>query len=104
MHRWHSCILPAPYDCHATHNGATTERCPPPHATQDPAALRFKGSLPRAGATAGGTTVRIFGRGFSAGDLAVQFGAEDAASVTILSDEEAEAVRTREHCQTIPNG
>jgi hypothetical protein len=48
--------------------------------------------------------VRIFGRGFSAGDLAVQFGAEDAASVTILSDEEAEAVRTREHCQTIPNG
>jgi hypothetical protein len=62
-------------------------------AMTDPAALRFKGSLPRAGHKDGGTAVRIFGRGFSAaGDIAVRFGAADAAVITVIDDEEMEVV------------
>eukprot|EP01046_Picozoa_sp_COSAG06_P039682 COSAG06_NODE_4721_length_4007_cov_8.144831_2_plen_357_part_00 len=54
---------------------------------QDPSALRFKGSLPAQGASAGGTNVRIFGRGFADG-MSVSFGGSPAASVTIVSDAE----------------
>ena len=63
-------------------------------AMVDPAALRFRSNLPRSGSTAGGTAVRLFGRGFAnpANDLTVTFGTTPAASVTVVDDTEVSAV------------
>jgi hypothetical protein len=51
----------------------------------------FRGTMPKAGPSAGGTTVNITGRGFS-GATQVMFGAKPALSFRVVSDELIEAV------------